>query len=148
MWPAFWALGGNFPQVNWPACGEIDIMEATGKNPYTNLGSLHGLNTASNGPYEDVTYYYTVPNGTPNLAQAYHTYAVEWQSGQITFYVDDNLYATTSSATMPANDQWEYNQPFFLLLNVAVGGWAGQPDSTTVFPQRMLVDYVRWYTRN
>jgi beta-glucanase (GH16 family) len=148
LWPAFWALGVDQPTVGWPACGEIDIMEAAGSYPAVNLGSLHGLNTATNGPYEDVTTTYTVPSGQPNLAQAYHTYAIEWQAGQVKFFVDDHLYSTRTQGTMPANDAWEYDQPFFLLLNVAVGGWAGPPNSSTVFPQKMLVDYVRAYSKN
>ena len=138
MWPAFWMLGSNFPALGDPNCGEIDIMENIGKTPATAYGSLHGPDSYS------VTVPYQLPSGI--LPDEFHVYAVEWSANQITFYVDDYLYATETNTGEPG---WVFNyptNPFFIILNAAVGGnWAGPPDTTTKFPQDMLVDYVRVY---
>ena len=84
-----------------------------------------------------------------SFADDFHLYAVEWESKAIRFYVDDHLYATLTPADLPKGTKWVYAHPFFMLLNVAVGGgWPGNPDATTVFPQTMLVDYVRVYKRS
>ncbi len=145
MWPALWMLGDNIDSVGWPKCGEIDIMENIGKEPGIVHGSLHGPSTT--GPTSDATAVFSLPAGQ-NFADDFHLYAVEWELGVVRFYVDTNLYATFSSAQWPAGGTWVFDHPFFLLLNVAVGGsWPGSPDSTTVFPQQMLVDYVRVYTK-
>jgi len=142
LWPAIWALGGDISTVSWPACGEIDFMETIGTDITTNHGSLHM--PASYGP----TGTYTLPGGA-SFADAFHTFAIEWEPGTIQFYVDDNLYETQTRASVPAGDTWEFEQPFFLLINVAVGGaWPGTPDATTVFPQTLKVDYVRVYQKN
>ena len=83
-----------------------------------------------------------------NFADGFHIYAVEWQPDVIRFYVDDHLYATRTPADLPSGAKWVYDHPFFILLNVGVGGdWPGSPDYTTKFPQSMLVDYVRVYKR-
>jgi beta-glucanase (GH16 family) len=146
MWPALWMLGNNITTAGWPACGEIDIMENIGKEPGTVHGSLHGPSTTS--PTSDATSTFALPAGQ-NLADAFHLYAVEWEPGVVRFYVDTNLYATFTPSRWPAGGSWVFDHPFFLLLNVAVGGnWPGSPDSTTVFPQQMLVDYVRVYTKH
>ena len=120
-------------------------MENIGKEPGTVHGSLHGPSTTS--PTSDATSTFTLPAGQ-NLADAFHLYAVEWEPGVVRFYVDTNLYATFTQSRWPAGGSWVFDHPFFILLNVAVGGnWPGSPDSTTVFPQQMLVDYVRVYTK-
>ena len=145
MWPAFWMLGNDITSVGWPKCGEIDIMENIGKEPATVHGSLHGPSTS--GPTSDLSAPFSLPAGQ-NFAGDFHLYAVEWEPGTIRFYVDTNLYATFSSSQWPAGGAWVFDHPFFIILNVAVGGsWPGSPDSTTVFPQQMLVDYVRVYTK-
>lgn len=145
MWPAFWMLGNNIDSIGWPKCGEIDIMENIGKEPATVHGSLHGPSTT--GPTSDATSAFSLPAGQ-NFADDFHLYAVEWEPGVVRFYVDTNLYATFTAAQWPAGGTWVFDHPFFLLLNVAVGGtWPGSPDSTTVFPQQKLVDYVRVYTK-
>jgi beta-glucanase (GH16 family) len=145
MWPAFWMLGNNISAVGWPKCGEIDIMENIGKEPGTVHGSLHGPSTS--GPTSDETAPFSLPAGQ-NFADDFHLYAVEWEPGTIRFYVDTNLYATFRQAQWPANGTWTFDHPFFIILNVAVGGdWPGSPDNTTVFSQQMLVDYVRVYTK-
>lgn len=140
IWPAFWMLGSNITTVGWPTCGEIDIMENVGFTPSIAYGSVHGP-----GNY-NATAQYSLANGR-RLADDFHTYAVEWSPQQITFYVDGHLYETDLQSD--AGSGWVFNvpnNPFFVILNVAVGGnWPGSPDSTTQFPQDMLVDYVRVY---
>jgi len=145
MWPAFWMLGNNITSVNWPTCGEIDIMENIGKEPGTVHGSLHGPGTTT--LTSDATSSFNLPAGQ-NFSDAFHLYAVEWEPATIRFYVDSNLYATFTQSQWPAGGTWVFDHPFFVLLNVAVGGnWPGSPDTTTVFPQQMLVDYVRVYSK-
>jgi beta-glucanase (GH16 family) len=144
LWPAFWMLGANIDTVNWPSCGEIDVMENIGKEPSINHGSLH-MPAAGTTNDSDLTASYTLP-GNAKLSDAFHTYAIEWSSTAIAFYVDDTLYETQTPQTATGRT-WEFDQPFFILLNVAVGGqWPGSPDSTTTFPQTMKVDWVRAYT--
>ncbi len=144
LWPAFWMLGGNIETVSWPGCGEIDIMESIGKEPGTVHGSLHGPGYSGGNPLTDK---YALPGGA-SLADAYHVFAVEWEKDVIRFYLDDTLYETKTAADVPAGKTWVYDHPFFVLLNVAVGGqWPGDPDGTTMFPQTMKVDYVRVYQR-
>jgi uncharacterized protein (TIGR03437 family) len=137
MWPAFWMLGNNITAIGWPACGEIDIMENIGSTPATAYGSLHGPGNFNQ------TSQYQLASGA--LADDYHVYAVEWSASEIDFYVDGNLYETQSSGAAG----WVFNvpsNPFFIILNAAVGGdWPGPPNATTQFPQDMLVDYVRVY---
>jgi beta-glucanase (GH16 family) len=144
MWPAFWMLGNNFGPTPWPQCGEIDIMELRGTQPFTNLGSLHGPGYSGSHP---LTGHFSLPDTGPKLSDDFHIYAVEWETGVVRFYVDTNLYETQTPADTPAGTQWVYDHPFFILLNVAVGGTFPGPPDGTVFPQTMLVDYVRVYTR-
>lgn len=145
MWPAFWMLGNNIETIQWPKCGEIDIMENIGKEPSAVHGSLHGPSTAAST--SDTTATFTLPAGQ-TFASDFHIYAVEWEPGAVRFYVDSNLYSTVNASEWPAGGTWVFDHPFFILLNVAVGGnWPGSPDSTTVFPQQMLVDYVRVYAK-
>jgi beta-glucanase (GH16 family) len=145
MWPAFWMLGNDITSTGWPKSGEIDIMENIGKEPGTVHGSLHGPSTTSRT--SDATAIFSLPAGQ-NLADAFHLYAVEWEPGVVRFYLDANLYATFTQSRWPAGGAWVFDHPFFIILNVAVGGtWPGSPDGTTQFPQQMLVDYVRVYTK-
>jgi beta-glucanase (GH16 family) len=144
IWPAFWMLGNNIGSVSWPTCGEVDIMENIGKEPSIVHGSLHGPGYSGGNPLGQA---YTMPNGG-KFADAFHVFAVEWELNVIRFYVDDILYGTKTPADAPSGAKWVYDHPFYLLLNVAVGGtWPGSPDSTTMFPQMMLADYVRVYSR-
>ncbi len=149
MWPAFWMLGNNITTAGWPTCGEIDIMENIGKEPGTVHGSLHGPGgPGTTSGTSDATSIFTLPAGQA-FADDFHLFAVEWEPGVVRFYVDSNLYATFSESQWPAGSTWVFDHPFFIILNVAVGGnWPGSPDSTTVFPQPMLVDYVRVYTKH
>jgi beta-glucanase (GH16 family) len=142
LWPAFWMLGGNINTKPWPSCGEIDILENIGKEPTTVHGTIHGPGYAgSAGPSQ--AYSQTVP-----FADDYHVYAVEWEPERIRWYVDGNLYGTKTPADLEEGRQWVFDHPFYILLNVAVGGqWPGLPDATTRFPQMMKVDYVRVYQK-
>jgi len=143
IWPAFWMLGKNINKVGWPACGEIDIMENIGREPSTVHGTIHGPGySGANG----IGARYELPTGVPFADGDFHVFAIEWEPGAIRWYVDGNLYQTRTPADLPAGAEWVFDHSFFMLLNVAVGGnWPGSPDATTVFPQRMLVDYVRVY---
>ena len=144
IWPAFWMLGNDIDQVGWPSCGEIDIMENIGREPSTVHGTIHGPGYSGN---EGIGAPFTLPG--IRFAEQYHVFAVEWEPNAIRFYVDQHLYATRTPGELPKGKRWVFNQPFFLILNVAAGGdWPGNPDSSTIFPQRMLVDYVRVYRRS
>jgi beta-glucanase (GH16 family) len=142
IWPAFWMLGDNIDLVDWPDCGEIDIMENIGKEPGMIHGTVHGPGYEGDSPF---TAAYTLPGGVP-FSDDYHVYAISWTPDSITFFVDEHAYYRTSVRELPGGTNWVFNHPFFLLLNVAVGGsWPGDPDQTSTFPQNMLVDYVRVY---
>ncbi len=142
MWPAFWMLGNDISTNRWPACGEIDIIENIGREPSIVHGTIHGPGYSG---AHGIGSPFSFPDGR-RFADDYHLYAVEWSPNQIKFYVDGNLYATRTPADLPAGTKWVYDHPFFIILNLAVGGgWPGAPDATTVFPQQMLVDYVRVY---
>jgi len=143
IWPAFWLLGDNFSTKGWPSCGEIDIMENVGSTPSKIMGSLHGPGYFAT---ESITASYTLSKG--RFSDKFHVFAVEWEPQVVRFYVDDHLYATRTPADLPPGKPWVYDHPFFVTLNVAVGGnLAGSPSDSTVFPQRMLVDYVRLHSR-
>ncbi len=145
LWPAFWMLGNDIGSAGWPACGEIDIMENIGKEPSTVHGSIHGPGYTGEVGIEAP---YRLP-GTKSFADHFHVFAVEWEPSVIRLYVDDHLYATRTRGELRPGWKWVFDHPFFLLLNVAVGGdWPGNPDASTVFPQTMLVDYVRVYRRS
>ena len=144
IWPAFWMLGDNITTVDWPACGEIDIMENIGKEPSIYHGSLHMIGS-------DLTQKYTLPSGE-KLASAFHIYGMTWTPEIIQFYIDTptSIYATFTSADLPKTAHWPFDGgKFFFILNVAVGGnWPDNPDATITFPQEMLVDYVRVYDQS
>jgi beta-glucanase (GH16 family) len=144
LWPAFWMLGANLDQAAWPACGEIDVMEYRGQEPRVVHGSLHGTGYSGSGAR---TQSYTIP-GSAGFDEAFHVFAVEWEPDQIRFYVDDFLYEVVTSTQLPLGAVWAFDHPVFVLLNLAVGGnYLGAPDSSTAFPQTLLVDYVRVYER-
>lgn len=143
IWPAFWMMGDENGKP-WPDCGEIDIMENIGKVEDMPLvhGTVHGPGYSGK---DGITHVYKTPDGKP-LADRFRVYAVDWRPNRIAFYLDDHEYAEVTPASLPAGAHWVYDHPFYLLLNVAVGGnWPGSPGGTTVFPQKMLVDWVRVY---
>lgn len=138
LWPAFWMMGTD--GSTWPACGEIDVMENVGSQPATVVGSAHGPGYTGSS----ISSSYTLPAG--NLSDGYHVYAIQWKQGRIDYYIDDVLYETITPASMPSGGIWEFDKPFYILINLAVGGsWPGSPDASTVFPAQMLVDYIRVY---
>ncbi len=137
LWPALWMLGEDINTVGWPACGEIDIMELIGGT--NNDGVSHGTGhwDSSGHNYQGGSYY--LSNGI--FADEFHVFSIVWTSNQIQWFVDDNLYYTLDTSTA---DKTEFQNPFFFIFNVSVGGnWPGYPDASTVFPQTMVVDYVR-----
>jgi beta-glucanase (GH16 family) len=150
FWPAVWLMGNNIATVNWPACGEQDVLERVNaaKSPDWNEGSVHGTGfTGSTG----LGTVFNFPTG--QTAAGWHTYGMIWTPGSVAYYVDDpaHPYVTfsTSSLTGLAGAVWPFDagQANFIILNLAVGGdWPGSPNATTPFPSQMLVDYVRVYT--
>jgi len=141
LWPAFWTLGDDIGTAGWPTCGEIDIMENIGREPHRVHGTVHGPGYSG---AQGVSSAYDLSAAA--FADDFHLYAIEWDADAIRWYVDDALYKTVTPKDLPG--RWVYDHPFFIILNVAVGGgWPGNPDATTVFPQTMRVDYVRVYQR-
>jgi beta-glucanase (GH16 family) len=144
IWPAFWMLGASFPAVGWPACGEIDVMEYRGQEPSRVAATVHGPSYSGGG---GIGRAYDLPGGA-RFDQGFHVFAVEWDPGWLVFSVDGVEFHTVTPLSLPVEDDWVFDAPFFLLLNVAVGGnYVGPPDGSTTFPQTMLVDWVRVYER-
>ena len=141
IWPAFWMLGENIDDVSWPNCGEIDIMEIKGQQPNTMYGTLHGPGYSAGNSI----------SGSFSLRDSrfdkdFHVYAVEWYDDRVDFFVDDYLYNRINKSDVELKGNWVFDQPFFIILNVAVGGnFVGFPNTNTAFPQTMQVDYVRVY---
>jgi beta-glucanase (GH16 family) len=149
LWPAVWLMGNNIATVNWPACGEMDMLERVNRagTPDWNEGSVHG--TGFTG--DNLGTLYDFPSG--ETAAGWHTYGMIWRPGSVSYYVDDptHPYATYTTASISgfSGSTWPFDagQSNFILLNLAVGGaWPGSPDSSTPFPAEMLIDYVRIYT--
>ena len=148
VWPAFWLLGEDIDTVSWPQCGEVDIMENFGtwnNNANVNNGTAHGPGySGENG----LSQAYTLPLGN-TVYDDYHVYALQWSANSLEWFVDGVPYHTVTPSDIPAGGQWVFNAPFFILLNLAIGGpgtFLGTPDANAPFPdQDMLVDYVRVY---
>ena len=141
IWPAFWMLGANISSAGWPLCGEIDIMENIGSLPSTLYGTIHGPGYSGGGGISGNT----VLAGAA-LGDDFHVYAIEWEENRIRWFLDGQQFFSLTPANLPSGSPWVFNAPQFLILNVAVGGnWPGDPGTSTVFPQRMTVDYVRVY---
>ncbi|MFF8537397.1 family 16 glycosylhydrolase [Streptomyces sp. SAS_267] len=139
MWPAFWMLGSDIGQVGWPNSGEIDVMENVGFEPSTVHGTIHGPGYSGSA---GIGAGYSLPNGQA-FADAFHTFAVDWAPNSITWSVDGTVYQRRTPADLGGNT-WVFNKPFFLILNLAVGGyWPGDPDGSTSFPQQLVVDEVK-----
>jgi beta-glucanase (GH16 family) len=140
IWPAFWMMGNNIGSVGWPTNGEIDIMEHVGSLPTTSSGALHGPGYSGGGNIGGA-FTHSEP---VNLN--YHIYAIEWAPEQIKWFVDNNNFLTVTREQVQTRGAWVYDHPFFILLNVAVGGaFPGYPDGSSTFPQRLYVDYIRVY---
>lgn len=143
LWPAFWMLGTNIGTVGWPTCGELDIMENRGSAPITASSAVHGPGYSGNTPFVHAR---TLTSGS--YAADFHTFAVQWDSVLIRYYIDDTLHYSIALSQVEQYGQWVFDQPFFVILNQAVGGhFDGNPQSDAIFPATMLVDYVRVYRR-
>lgn len=143
LWPAFWSLGSDYDRVGLPHSGEIDVMEALGNDPFTVYGSIHGPSADSPNGYGMTTY----THSRASLAAGFHVYGVIWSPSKIVFTLDGVPYAARSRASLGRGDRWVFNKPFYLILDLAVGGyWPGQPNASTRFPASMLVDWVRVYS--
>lgn len=139
MWPAFWMLGSDIETVGWPQCGEIDIMELRGQEPHVIHGTIHGPGYSGGNP---ITKSYALIND--RFDADFRIFAIEWDADKIDFFVDDFLYQRIERDDVPG--EWVYDQPFFILMNLAVGGnYVGFPTPDTPFPQTMVIDYVRVY---
>ncbi|MGW5281013.1 ricin-type beta-trefoil lectin domain protein [Streptomyces collinus] len=135
MWPAFWMLG---TPVNWPDSGEIDVMENVGFEPSTVHGTIHGPGYSGSG---GIGAGYSLPGGQA-FADAFHTFAVDWAPDSLTWSVDGTVYQRRTPADLGGRT-WVFNKPFFLILNLAVGGyWPGDPDGSTPLPAQLVVDSV------
>ncbi|MBT8231766.1 MAG: glycoside hydrolase family 16 protein [Saprospiraceae bacterium] len=137
IWPAFWMLGSNIDVVGWPQCGEIDVLELKGQEPSVIHGSLHGPGYSGGNP---ISKSYGLNNDRFDLE--FHNFAIEWDENSINYIVDDVIYQRITKDDVPG--EWVYDQPFHILLNVAVGGnYVGFPAANTPFPQTMYVDFVK-----
>lgn len=143
LWPAFWMLPTDNFYGTWPASGEIDIMESISKTPNTVLGTLHYGSSNTNHQY--TTTNFALNSGT--FADAFHTFAIQWEAGKIRWFVDDILYKTVTTSDISPNS-WPFDKRFFFIMNLAVGGNLGGTVDTSIFPQSMQIDYVRVYASN
>jgi beta-glucanase (GH16 family) len=139
IWPAFWALGTNIDTVAWPGCGEIDVMEHVGREPRRVYGTIHGPG------YSGSSGFGAVLDLDADVADGFHVFAVDWEPGRLCWSLDGVPYHEAGPEDV-APSPWVFDHPFYLLLNVAVGGTFGGPvGERTTFPQAMTVDYVRVY---
>jgi len=145
LWPAFWLLGEDVDRLGWPECGEIDVMENRGAHPWRVSSALHG--PGYSGGNAVIAGFETADRRS--FADGFHLYAVEWEPDELRFSVDGEIYHRVRKTRLSASGPWVFDRPFFLILNLAVGGtFGGPPDDSTSFPQRLLVDHVRVYQRN
>ncbi|HXO35451.1 MAG TPA: glycoside hydrolase family 16 protein [Candidatus Acidoferrales bacterium] len=158
LWPAFWALGNNIGGIGWPASGEMDFMEnvpaSGGLGPNAFRSTIHGGNSSSScycgGNGLGQSYTFPIKDHSRPTVAGFHSYGAIWSTNMVQFYVDDprNVFLVRTVNDLPAGFSWDFNRPFFLLLNLAVGGtgsWPGPADGNTPNPAVMTVDYVRWY---
>jgi beta-glucanase (GH16 family) len=139
LWPAFWLLGSNIDQVSWPKCGEIDIMEYRGQEPTKTHGSIHGPGYFAG---QAITKSYTLPND--RFDTGFHVFGIEWGADFINYYVDNVLFFQIKKEDVTG--EWVFDQPFYIILNLAVGGgFVGNPNAETQFPQTLEIDYIRFY---
>jgi beta-glucanase (GH16 family) len=148
MWPAFWLLGAaaaDGGEAGWPARGEIDVVEGRGAQPWRVSGAVHG--PGYSGGNALIAGYEAA--GRADLTADFHDFAVEWDPGELRFFVDGQQYHTVRSSRLPTTGRWVFDHAFFLIMNLAVGGnFGGAPDATTVFPAVLVADHVRVYQRD
>jgi beta-glucanase (GH16 family) len=137
LWPAFWMLGASYPTTPWPQCGELDVMENHGSQPATTSSAVHGPGYSGKTPFVHAA-------KLPRFSDGFHTFGVAWDSLRVRFFVDDRLHYTIERRDVERYGTWVFDQPFFVILNLAVGGtFDGDPTSDAILPATMLVDYVR-----
>lgn len=142
LWPAIWMLGENIDEVGWPACGEIDIMELVGHKANQVSGTAHWGERGQPSTFRTSTY-----TQATDFSDGFHVFTLVWELNKMTWYVDERKFHTLQRSDV--DGQWRFNQPFFFIFNVAVGGrFPGDPDETTVFPQTMEMDYIRVFQPN
>jgi len=145
IWPALWMLGENINQVGWPKCGEIDIMELVGHEPSDVHATVHYANPNGDRIMKGSS---TKLSGGQKFSEEFHVFSIIWEEDKIEFFLDDVKYHSVSKTSLGAQNPYPFNDPFFFIFNVAVGGqWPGSPDNTTVFPQHMIIDYIRVFQR-
>ena len=142
LWPAFWLLGARYPTTPWPMAGELDVMENHGSESRAISSAIHGPGySGSTTPFVHAS---TLERGS--FAADFHAFAVEWDSTRVQFFVDDVLHYTIARAEVERRGAWVFDQPFYVIVNLAVGGtFDGDPKSETILPATMLIDYVRVY---
>lgn len=141
LWPAFWMLGNNFPTTPWPQCGEIDVMENHGSDVTSISSAMHGPGYSGNTPF--VRSYQLAAT---SFSDDFHTFAAEWNTNGIQLSVDGKVYHVVLRDDVQRRGNWVFDQSFFVILNLAVGGtFDGDPKSDAILPATMLVDYVRAY---
>lgn len=139
VWPAFWLLGSNLEEAGWPTCGEIDIMEHKGNSPTLTSGALHGP-----GYFADHTPFIALNNMDEVVDQNYHVYGVDWNADRVQWLIDGRVFYQASRDEVNSRGQWAFDNEMFVLFNFAVGGtFPGNPDHTSVFPQKMYVDWIK-----
>lgn len=144
IWPAFWLLGADFPEIGWPGCGEIDIMELRGDQPDAAIATVHGPGYSAGESISDTQRIF----GGETWADDFHVYAVDIDPFHLAFWVDDQRIHAVRPGDLPAGTGWVFEKAFFVILNVAVGGqFLENPTDDTEFPADMVVDYVRIYER-
>lgn len=141
IWPAIWMLGDNVDEISWPGCGEIDIMELLGNEPDVKYSTLHYTN--SENAHAEIQHRYELSEG--RFSDTYHVLSVDWTPESLTFLLDE-----VELQSLPIEgDMKEFLRSFYLIMNVAVGGyWPGNPDGSTLFPQTLYVDYVRVFSKD
>ena len=144
LWPAFWAVGSDSDWLTWPAGGEIDVMENIGSDPFKTYAVIHGPAAYSKYGYNLIT-----PKRSPtSLTGGFHVFGIAWSPGKNVFTLDGKPFSTRTAGTLPVGATWAFDHPFYLILDLAVGGnFPGPPSRSTRFPATMLVDWVRVYSR-
>ena len=143
IWPAFWMLGDDFSEVGWPQTGEIDIMEARGQDPNVILGTIHGPGFSAENSISR-----RFRSSEAGFDEDFHVYSVDWDPARIAWSIDGRQFGSVQGPDVLGRGEWVFDHPFFLLLNLAVGGsFVGDVGQDTEFPQTMLVDYVRVFSR-
>ncbi len=146
VWPALWMLGGNLSEVGWPRCGEIDIMELVGHEPSTVHGTVHYSNQNGDRIMQGSSKTLT---GGKKFSDEFHVFSIVWKQNSIEWLVDNQKYFSVTNSTLGAQNPYPFNDEFFFIFNVAVGGtWPGAPNNFTQFPQNMIVDYIRVFQEN